>query len=56
MIIFIVLVIISIGFFAKAIHEEIKWGEQRDALNRMIDADCEYLKQRYGITVTNKNK
>lgn len=56
MIIFIVLVIITIGFFTEAIHEEIKWREQRDALNRMIDSDCEYLEQRYGITVTNKNK
>lgn len=56
MIIFIILVIITIGFFTKAIHEEIKLRDQRDAINRMIDSDCEYLKQRYGITVTNKNK
>ena len=50
MIIFIVLVIITIGFFAEAIRQEIKYREQQryyEAIDIKIEDDFENLNPRY---------
>lgn len=59
MIIFIVLVIITIGFFMEAIRQEIeRRDEQRyyAALNRKIDDDFENLNKRFGANLPTKIK
>lgn len=59
MIIFIVLVIITIGFFAEAIRQEIKYRDQRiyyADLNRNIEDDFENLNPRYGTNLPTKIK
>lgn len=59
MIIFIILVIITIGFFEEAIRQEIKYRDQQRyyaALNRKIDDDFENLNRRYGTNLPTKIK
>lgn len=56
MIIFIVLVVIAIGFFTEAIRQEIKYRETEAALNRMINDDFENLNRRYGTNLPTKIK
>lgn len=59
MIIFIVLVIITIGFFTEAIRQEIKYREEQRyyaALNRKIEDDFENLNRRYGTNLPTKIK
>lgn len=59
MIIFIVLVIITIGFFAEAIRQEIKYRELHNIfapLNRKIEDDFENLNRRYGTNLPTKIK
>ena len=59
MIIFIVLVIITIGFFTEAIRQEIKYRDQQiyyAALNRKIEDDFENLNPRYGTNLPTKIK
>ena len=59
MIIFIVLVIITIGFFAEAISQEIKYRDQQiyyADLNRKIEDDFENLNPRYGTNLPTKIK
>ena len=59
MIIFIVLVIITIGFFAESIRQEIKYRDQQiyyADLNRKIEDDFENLNPRYGTNLPTKIK
>ena len=59
MIIFIVLVIITIGFFAEAIRQEIKYRDQQRyyaALNIKIEDDFENLNRRYVTNLPTKIK
>ena len=59
MIIFIILVIITIGFFAEAIRQEIEYRDQQIyyvALNRKIEDDFENLNPRYGTNLLTKIK
>ena len=59
MIIFIVLVIITIGFFAEAIRQEIKYRDRQiyyAVLNRKIEDDFENLNRRYGTNLPTKIK
>ena len=59
MTIFIVLVIITIGFFAEAIRQEIKYRDQQRyyaALNIKIEDDFENLNRRYGTNLQTKIK
>ena len=59
MIIFIVLVIITIGFFAEAIRQEIKYREQQRyyaSLNIKIEDDFENSNPRYGTNLPTKIK
>lgn len=59
MIIFIVLVIITIGFFEEAIRQEIEYRDQQRyyaVLNRKIDNDFENLNRRYGTNLPTKIK
>ena len=59
MTIFIVLVIITIGFFAEAIRQEIKYRDQQRyyaALNIKIEDDFENLNRRYGTNLPTKIK
>ena len=59
MIIFIVLVIITIGFFTEAIRQEIKYKDQQiyyADLNRKIEYDFENLNPRYGTNLPTKIK
>lgn len=59
MIIFIVLVIITIGFFAEAIRKEIKYREEQRyyaPIDIKIEDDFENLNQRYGTNLPTKIK
>lgn len=59
MIIFIVLVVISIGFFIEAIRQEIKRRDEQlyyAALNRKIDDDFENLNRRFRSNLPTKIK
>lgn len=59
MIIFIVLVIITIGFFAEAIRQEIEYRDQQRyyaALNIKIEDDFENLNRRYVTNLPTKIK
>lgn len=59
MIIFIVLVIITIGFFEEAIRQEIEYRDQQRyyaSLNRKIEDDFENLNRRYGTNLPTKIK
>lgn len=59
MIIFIVLVIITIGFFAEAIRQEIEYRDQQRyyaALNIKIEDDFKNLNRRYGTNLPTKIK
>ena len=59
MIIFIVSVIITIGFFAEAIRQEIKYRDQQiyyADLNRKIEDDFENLNPRYVTNLPTKIK
>ena len=59
MIIFIVLVIITIGFFAEAIRQEIKYREEQRyyaPIDIKIEDDFENLNQRYGTNLPTKIK
>lgn len=59
MIIFIVLVVISIGFFIEAIRQEIRRRDEQlyyATLNRKIDDDFENLNRRFGSNLPTKIK
>ena len=59
MIIFIVLVIITIGFFTEAIRQEIKYREQQRyyaAIDIKIEDDFENSNQRYVTNLPTKIK
>ena len=59
MIIFIVLVIITIGFFAEAIRQEIEYRDQQryyEAIDIKIEDDFENLNPRYGTNLPTKIK
>ena len=59
MIIFIILVIITIGFFAEAIRQEIKYRDQQiyySAIDIKIEDDFENLNPRYGTNLQTKIK
>lgn len=59
MVIFIVLVIITIGFFAEAIRQEIKYREEQryyEPIDIKIKDDFENLNPRYGTNLPTKIK
>lgn len=59
MIIFIVLVIITIGFFAEAIRQEIEYRDQQRyyaAIDIKIEDDFENSNPRYGTNLPTKIK
>ena len=59
MIIFIVFVIITIGFFAEAIRQEIEYRDQQRyyaAINIKIEDDFENLNPKYGTNLPIKIK
>lgn len=59
MIIFIILVIITIGFFAEAIRQEIKYREEQRyyaPIDIKIEDDFENLNPRYGTNLPTKIK
>lgn len=59
MIIFIVLVIIAIGFFAEAIRQEIEYRDQQRyyaAIDIKIEDDFENSNRRYGTNLQTKIK